>query len=275
MAWERGPMRSWRNGLGIGTAAVCLALAASLPASAATASGWHILYRVPAQSDEIEGVTAPATNDAWALGLRYSRDTFKGTFYQHWAGAGWQRAQVPQPAGFGGFRIASSSPDNVWVLGSAPNAGYEALVYNGLSWRAMPAPSNGPVVVLASDDVWQLSFTGCSPSGSGFSCTTQLNHWDGATWTAYTLPVYGLDVAGAGQHVWFTAAADVTRDGLGVANETGREALFQWSGSAWQSVAAPDGKITGGGPAAACTSGRGGAARRPAHRPARTRVSPS
>ncbi len=52
-----------------------------------------------------------------------------------------------------------------------------------------PPPSNGPVAVLASNDVWVQSLSGCSPSGSGFSCTIQLNHWDGATWTAYTLPV--------------------------------------------------------------------------------------
>jgi hypothetical protein len=247
-------MGSWRTGLGLGTAAALVALTGIAPASAATASGWRIVYRLPNQSRELNSVTAPATNDAWAFGGRYSGHTLTSTFYLHWAGQSWQRATVPQPAGFAGFEIASSSPDNVWVLGTAGTAGAEALVYNGVSWTTMAAPSDGPVAVLASNDVWVQSFSGCSPSGSGWNCTTQLNHWDGATWTAYTLPVDGLDLVGAGQHAWFTGAADV-RKFAGV-NETGREALFSWSGSQWQSITAPDREVTGDVPAAASPGGK-------------------
>jgi hypothetical protein len=246
-------MGTWHKRLGVGAAGACIALAGVLPASAITATGWHIAYTAQSNSDPVSGVTAPAANDAWAFGYHRSGETFISTYYLHWNGHRWRTATVPQPAGFAAFQIASSSPDNVWIVGNTPT-GYAALVYNGSAWTTMAVPYDGALTVLASNDVWVMSGAGCQQSGSTWSCSTGLDHWDGTTWTSSTLPVYGLNLAGAGQHLWLIAATPVTYGGPG--EETGSEALFRWSGSQWLAAAAPDGAIVGDIPAAAAPDGR-------------------
>jgi hypothetical protein len=118
----------------------------------------------------------------------------------------------------------------------------------------MVAPGDGPLAVLASNDVWVQAGTGCSASGGALSCTTWLDHWDGTRWTSYTLPVFGLALVGAGHRVWFAGAADVKQ--AGPPYEIGREALFRWSGSRWQPVRVPDGEIVGDIAAAASPGGQ-------------------
>jgi hypothetical protein len=172
-------MRDWRKRLGAGTVGACLALAGVLPASATTARSWRIVYRVPARGYQIGGVTAPAAHDAWAIGLRYSGDVFRSSFYLHWAGHGWRSASVPGSAGFAPIQISSSSPDNVWILGSTRTGSLAALVYDGMGWRKMVAPADGPLAVLGRNDVWVQGGPGCVRSGGATSCTTTVYHWDG------------------------------------------------------------------------------------------------
>lgn len=232
-------------------AASCLALAGALPASAAT-THWRVTYRVPSRNDELEGVTAPGSRDAWAFVSRYSQDIFRSAFYLHWNGHVWSRRNVPHPAGFVPYAASSSSPTNVWIIGQT-SAGFAVLVYNG-SWHANPAPGDLPLTVLASNDAWVMSGPGCSFSGRAWACSTTTYHWNGTTWTPFTVPAYGLNLVGAGRHVWFVGADHVTSPGPPY--ETGRETLYRWSGRQWRKVAAPDGRIRGYIPAVASAAGK-------------------
>ena len=151
------------------------------------------------------------------------------------------------------MQISSSSPDNVWILGSTRTGSYAALIYDGLRWRKMVAPADGPLAVLASNDVWVQGWPGCVSGAT--SCTTTVYHWDGTKWTSYSLPVYGLVLAGMAGHVWFIAAADIKRP-VPPYPEIGREAVFRWSGSQWRSLRAPDHEIVGGIPAGVGPGGK-------------------
>lgn len=246
-------MRQWKNRLGVAAAGSCLALVSVLPASAASTQ-WRISYIVSSSSDQIDGVTAPSSLDAWAFGTRYSSGDLEGSFYLRWTPSGWRQATVPHPAGFAPLWIASSSPDNVWIVGgNKTRPGYHALVYNGSSWRTLAVPADGLLSVLGSDNVW-VNAGRCQYYGGSPVCSTKLYHWNGSTWRSYTLPAWGLNLVGAGRHVWFVAVDPVTS--TGPPYETGREALFRWSGGGWQRVAAPDRGIIGSVPAAASPGGK-------------------
>jgi hypothetical protein len=256
---RNGLAQSWPGRIGasltaVGLAAACLAAGGTLPASAATTTHWRVSYRLANRDSEIWGIAAPGARSAWAAGARFSGDDFRSSFYLHWTGHGWHQVSVPHPATFAALRIAASAPDNVWILGAANGGDYSALVYNGARWITLAAPADGPTVVLSKNDVWVESGVGCARASGAWHCTTTLYHWNGAVWKSSSLPVYGLDLVGAGRHVWLTAAASLRS--AGPPRETGREAVYRWSGSRWTRVAAPDGEITGYVSAAAAPDGR-------------------
>jgi hypothetical protein len=238
--------------MAVAIVAAALALSVGLPALASTVtSHWRVEYRLPASDALLGQMTAPARNDAWAVGATAPRPGDRKLFLLHWTGHGWHQVIPPHPAGFLATQLLSSSPGNVWVFGEtpvtpSPGVFFYVLVYNGSHWttRALPASvsSTGPAVVLGSADAWAQDYGsgGCTYSDGSPQCTTVLEHWNGTTWTPSTIPTYEQALAGAGRHVWLAGLGNVKNPG---GRTTGLLALYTWSAGQWQQVQAPQGEI--------------------------------
>jgi hypothetical protein len=220
--------------------AVSVFAAASMGAAApvlATTAGtavaaWHLSYRGPA-GNEIDGITAPSRNDAWAYAWRYAKNgNLVGDFYLHWNGRSWRQVTIAAAKGFQPGAIGASSPDNIWLTGSrgrGAQAQGAALVYNGSAWKIISAPWPGNQLdVVTSTDVWMLQgdASGC---GTGHSCTSTFDHWNGAIWQAYSFPD-DLGLVGAGTRPWLVGTAS---------GNARRQAVYRWNGSNWLRQSAP------------------------------------
>lgn len=204
---------------------------AALAAAARTApSAWHLSYRGPA-GNEIDGITAPSRNDAWAYGYVYAKDdSLVRDFYLHWNGHSWRQVTIPAATGFNPAELQASSPSNVWItgsLGQGAQATGAALVYNGSVWKVISAPWPGNQLdVISPTDVWMLGGAGC---GAGNSCTSTFDHWNGASWLSFSFPD-DLGLVGAGIHPWL----------VGTASGSARlQVIYRWNGTSWQRHATP------------------------------------
>jgi hypothetical protein len=159
------------NGKLAAFAAVCAAGLAGLtwavPAHAATAPG-----------ATLDGITAPARNDAWAVG----NTAGNVTILAHWNGAKWSPESTRAASGLILSYAYSSSPGDLWMFGDSTKTGDPwAVVCNGKSWgrRALPFGTDpNEVAVLGLSDVW--AGTSQCPVGGGSSNCAVLTHWSGA-----------------------------------------------------------------------------------------------
>jgi hypothetical protein len=188
-------------------------------------------------ADPLESVTAPARNDAWAVGLASLRNGSTRPVILHWNGSAWGTVTIPGTAGFRPDLVASSSPDNVWITGETGVIQQEVLVWNGHKWTTMSLPQGfgGPVTVLSSSDAWGDGEGQCSSTGS---CSTTVWHWNGAVWTPDQIPGLVEDISGAGGHAWILALT-LLRD-IGSGDPTGRPAIYRSAGSTLRQVTAPN-----------------------------------
>jgi hypothetical protein len=139
---------------------------------------WRLVYQTP-DSDAglgLNSVTAPARDDAWAVGSVGRKDPTG--YVVRWNGYHWRQVALPAK-GFEPFYVESSAPDDVWVFGMDGNS--DAVYYWwASSWHAVPAPkpddlSPAAGLVVTAADVW-LPYGG------------QSLHWNGAQWQAVKLP---------------------------------------------------------------------------------------
>ena len=141
------------------------------------------------------GVSADATNDAWAVGFNGS-DNIR-TSAMHWDGTNWKRMPTPN-VGAGTNKlngVLALAPNNVWAVGfSTPIASPEHAAtltliehFDGTSWAVVPSPNVGPnsanqsnrlfgLTANWANDIWAFGsyFTA---DGSGHQMTLLL-HWD-------------------------------------------------------------------------------------------------
>jgi hypothetical protein len=198
---------------------------------------------VPSHAYEVEGLTAPGRDDAWAFVSHFSADRYLSSYYLHWSGHGWKRVTVPDSAGFIPDHMASATSGVVWILGTDATGDAEALAFNGQQWTLKTVPEGGnSLVVLGNDDVWIAGFPGCSTAGGAIACTTTVEHWDGVSWHASTLPVGASALAGAGHHIWLVGSR-INKESRTFPR--GREAVFRWMSGHWVQVAPPDREIVG------------------------------
>ena len=70
----------------------------------------------------LNGVTAVAPDDVWAVGYTVSLDASYQTLVLHWNGADW--SVVDSPNGAGPYNalnaVAAAGPDDVWAAGGVP-----------------------------------------------------------------------------------------------------------------------------------------------------------
>ncbi len=241
--------------------------AAAGPAQAAPAQPpaprWRVVYRTySATAGPLTSVTAPARDDAWAVG------TQGGTrpLILHWNGAAWTRVTIPGAGEFEPRVVTSTSPDDVWILGHAVNrhgVGHAtAYRYDGRAWHpiTLPAPfQDGVFAAVSASDAWGYLYASCVTVGVGSGpgsteCASSVWHWNGATWSLHDMNGLVSDITAAGGRAWFldlTAIQGVTAN-----HTTGLPVVYAATGAATRKVSALGTRVTGSAQLAASAAGQ-------------------
>lgn len=194
----------------------------------------------------LNGVTAVAPDDIWAVGYTVSLDEPYQTLILHWNGAEWSIVESPNSAAvpYNALNaVAAAGPDDVWAAGGVPY-GFEGgrrpissnspgvlLHWDGRTWATVTPPLAGQfgtrsgLVAVSSDDVWAV--------GEGDPW-----HWNGTEWS---IPDLGAQLsrsaaASGSGNVW---AAGAYTGGSPLEGVTGPFPRGErWTGGAWQGSAA-------------------------------------
>lgn len=197
--------------------------------------------------NQLNAVSADATNDVWAVGNHIYVPLFQTqTLIEHWDGSQW--SIVPSPSITTSettdlLGVAAVSPTDVWAVGFyVVNENADAQViehWDGTAWSMVtgvtpPAATstdlNG-VVALGPNDVWAVG--GQVVGGNG---ETLIEHWDGTSWNVAPDATSGTfgDIAGAGpSDLWAVGNYGNPQTHL---SQTLTE---HWNGTNWTVVPSP------------------------------------
>lgn len=210
----------------------------------------------------LAAVTAPARDDAWAVGAG---------LVLHWNGRAWTRSYFPN----GPWEaVSADAPDDVWLVGKVYDGAFFVDRWDGERWSKVPfAPVSArsgtrvvlhevdltSVLALAPDDVW---VTGVPADELDF-----VAHWDGSGWTLWRDdPWADLDSLAMlpGEDLWASGWSGTTefRNGSwhvrtpnpgNVHSIVARRdelwgsrggTLLRWSGQRWQTLDGPHPQAT-------------------------------
>jgi hypothetical protein len=170
----------------------------------------------------LEGVTAIAADDVWAVGYYRRPNGPEQALIEHWDGAAW--SLVPSPPVFTDTNIlrsvAAVAPDDIWAVGyyCCVQGWTRPLIehWDGSTWSVIPSPTAGPkntefwdVTVFSAHDIWAVGgFT--DSTGDMFPLS---EHWDGTAWQIVPSPppynpygnydTYFRGIAGSGPNdIW-------------------------------------------------------------------------
>lgn len=230
----------YRAAVAVSALALIPVLAAARPATAARVPGWRVTATVTVPGSKqvnLTGVTVPARDDAWALG-QYNRAGAAALWRQH--GGRWSR--VTLPARYAAILarqstsvITSSSPDDVWVVGSS-----DWLRFDGHRWSTGALPCGGcdvsAAVALAPNGLWVF---GDQPGAEQYY-VSYAAHFNGTRWTQTPLPEAApyTDAMSASAvsptDIWTVTA------NLGPYPEGNPgNAVAHWDGTSWRTVKLP------------------------------------
>jgi hypothetical protein len=209
-----------------GLAAAGIALAAGLPAQAASGTGWQIVsrhhYGAATVYNGLMDVAAPATKTAWAVGgTDLSGGTAGAPIAERWNGTKWQNSTLP--GGLTGTLVAVSAPaaGDIWAVSGL--AGY-ALHWNGTKWSVAKQWTGfgelTGVTAFSPTNVWVFGGPGANPGLGTW-------HFSGGTWTQVT----GL----AGGIIRASALSTMNIWALGSINSPG-DSIVHLSGGIWRHV---------------------------------------
>jgi hypothetical protein len=136
----------------------------------ATAQHWNgtdwALVTVPQPGDAsyLYGISAPSSDDIWAVGGSYSANTsIVSTLIIHWDGSSWTQVTSPSPDPHSNVLYSASAvaSDAVWAVG-ARDTGTLVLFWDGTTWSSIPTPTVGQfdslysVSALSAGDMWAV-----------------------------------------------------------------------------------------------------------------------
>jgi hypothetical protein len=205
---------------------VVVAAAVTVPAEAASAPGWRLVFRhhygAAANYGSYLAVVVPGRADAWAFGAS-NEARGESPVAVHWNGKTWR--PVALPAGLPDLLAgaSASSPGNIWVIS---HLGRYALHWNGKTWAvAKRWKGTGQltgVTALSRTNVWVFG-------GPGFINGVGTWHYNGHRWTEPGGAASGIIRASAlsASDIWATASGAQADD-----------SLVHYNGTRWTHVSA-------------------------------------
>lgn len=220
-------------------AAAVLALAA--PAVADAAFTVVPSPNAPAGQNNLSGVRASSTTDAWAVGYSCCRPNNFGqaTLTEHWDGRSWSIVPSPDTRFNDDLlnAVVDLSPTNAWAVGQVKQSGYRTgspliLHWDGSSWQSVPPPSgttSGQLLAASAmgpNDVWAV--------GDDLHGQPLVLHYNGVAWARQTVPQ--LTGAGHLRGVRPWSASNV----WAVGDESSQVLVLHWNGSGWIRMPTPN-----------------------------------
>jgi hypothetical protein len=237
-------MRTLRIAAAMAAAAVLLAAA-----SADAAAGLSIVSSPnPAGSDfnELDGVAATGTANAWAVGFTRTAGALAfEPLAEHWNGTSWQiAATAPVTATDNRLHaVAMNGANDGWAVGEASvftstGAVTASLIehWNGTAWSKVASPAAEPAGTrlladssTSSSDVWAV--------GATTSTQPVIEHWNGTAWS-----VVAGAVSASGSARLLGVKAIAANDVWAVGSQGARHPdpfVEHWNGTAWTEIAQP------------------------------------
>lgn len=195
----------------------------------------------PTGSGTLEGVSAVARDDVWAVG----DSSGMGPVIRHWDGRAWRVVAPAPPPGNehpGADRlydINAVARDHAWAVGlfsDWDNPGPRTLIerWDGRTWTRVPSPNPGEttnvlqsVSAVSRKDAWAV---GWSMSQQSVAIAMR---WNGRTWKA--VPVDPPP----GNTQFYAVKALSARDVWAVGARAGRPLVMRWNGSRWRALPEP------------------------------------
>ena len=155
----------------------------------------------------LNGASADATNDAWAVGYDASIIDEDATLAIHWNGTDWSPVSTPN-VGEGNNvleGVLALAPNDAWAVGySTPQPPPQETAtltliehFDGTSWSVIPSPNVGPANQYQSNRLFGITANSATDiyafgsyfasDGSGHQMTL-LMHWNGMEWTIWPSP---------------------------------------------------------------------------------------
>ncbi|HKP51561.1 MAG TPA: S-layer homology domain-containing protein [Chloroflexia bacterium] len=170
-------------------------------------------------SNQLYGVHALSSNDAWAVGSVLNASL---PLTLHWDGSTWAIVENPTTP-MGDYRpnnlnaVDGVAANDIWAVGAYRSTDRSRTMiehWDGSAWSMVtyPLPPDSVedelygISALASNDVWAV---GSYSPGTLYSYAALVLHWDGATWSLFAGPdvelvdesLYGVDTVGSNS-VW-------------------------------------------------------------------------
>ena len=149
------------------------------------------------QGDDLLGVVALSTKDAWAVGTYLDNSGNQLTLTEHWNGTSWSIVPSPNVAGNGVLWAVARVPgsNHLWAVGTYQNSSGVSLTlteyWNGKNWKVVLSPSvvglNSTlfaVTVLSASNAWAV---GDAYNNSGGN-QALIEHWNGKNWKIVPSP---------------------------------------------------------------------------------------
>lgn len=189
-------------------------------------------------------ITGTSASDVWAVG------TAAGTLVEHWNGTAWSIIPSPNAAGTTQdtlTAVTAFSSTDAWAVGYAyDGSGNQVtltLHWDGSSWSVVPSPNtSAPTNVIRGvsgsgpDDVWAVGAWDYYPTA--YKHGPLIEHWNGSSWTITPSP----NPAPVGGGLTSVSAASpghaVAVGSYGDFNGNTLPLIEQWTGTAWQQIAA-------------------------------------
>ena len=242
--WRR--LCAWGGGLALATLTSCTGGADPGPGCH---GGWRVQMG-PAgvrESDELFGVSAAASGDAWAVGVALPPGRPARTLVERWQGRAWRAFPSPNRPSGGSFlnAVAALSDSDAWAVGLSRSPGGPArtliMHWDGRRWAITASPNAGPednslvsVAAASARDAWAVGYHDASGVYRSL-----VEHWDGDRWTVVRLPRLGGP--GNGLNAVGAAASGVVWAVGGSAQARGpsQPLVLRLDGRNWSTVPAP------------------------------------
>ena len=201
-----------------------------------------------ANGSYLQGVTALAQDNIWAVGYYVDDNLVNETLVEHWDGTSWSIVSSPN-RGIDGSQlsgVAASASNDIWAVGnSGQGNGVLTLIehWDGSVWSVIDSPNPGSSgnyldgVAIVPGTVWSVGYY----YESGHPLTL-IEQWDGSTWNVVPSPNVGtigntlFSVSGAAaSNVWTVGAYNLN-------NQTGtlQTLIERWDGTNWNVAASPN-----------------------------------
>lgn len=196
---------------------------AGLDAGSGGRGAWEVVPSpdLSTNDNNLASVSAPAANDAWAVGNYYTQDNANvfRNLALHWDGTRWT-AMAPPNVGTQEntlFSVSALRSGQAWAAGYYADSRLRirALVehFDGHAWSVLPVAQPGAnrdtlfaISAVSDDDVWAVGGTQATANGP---FRTLVEHWNGHDWSVVPTPnpgssgdeLFGVTTAGP-DNVW-------------------------------------------------------------------------